>query len=1053
MRQWTRHAGPRAWLLGLVSATAAIGQGPAPAGSGLGSIRDGFEGPRTSWRREQTDATIQLFAHERTNRAAREGKTSEHFEFEAGVGSGFYYSYSLPGVPINARTRIRMSVRSDKSGMQLLARVILPEDTDPDTGQPSFVLVPGTIYDGGDRWQKLEVDDLFASVERQARVLRASSKRKVSVEGAYVERLVMNLYGGPGKTDIFLDDLVIEPVPADVARRFTLPDEEAPAAPNGPAMPSGRTASNRAEAQPGATASAASPIRLDNNRLYRDGLPWFPSAIRAPGAGVAPLRRAGFDVYVAPKGTDPATIREAAGQNFLLMPELFDPASRGGLDPAAAMAYARAFPAPGSVAMWSVGDRLGRWLQPDDRRNELEAFRALRSALRKEKPAGASLTTGTVSGVLPSYARVPENLDLLGIRSSNWASVQDPYENYLFLDQRRSLTVRSNPDALFWATVDVAAPLVFREATWGTDTPPSWGVPRVQPEQARQMAYTALTAGYRGLLFDGDAELTAGLGRALIVELGLLNAELDLLEPILATPDKTISFLPAFPPDPTIVLNQPQLQPGARLGNQGPVKLPVYPEAKPHPTIKVAAITSKALRGTLLLINDFSPYSQYQPPQMAINNLKLVIPKPPDAVAYEISLGDVPALEMKPKEPGGTPIILPDFSGTAIVLITTNPELVARIQDAVAKLRPTAVAMAIEQAELQRASVAEIDQLIRESYHEEKEWAQLLAIADESIKSAREKYEQFDYATAWSEARRALRPLRILMRNHWQAAYDELQKKLNDQSLICGPVKIDDEQHARQRIVSPTSFPPLTSWNTLRQAWIWMGWITQYPAGANRIKGGDFENPEVLKSGGWTDESYRTDEVVSSVSISGNGLGPKKRCIKLTVEPRDRNAKTNLVPFVDQPLAAVRSPAVDVKKNEMYRIAMHIYAPSPSVPGAGGVIVRDSITGERFQYRITQQVNDWYELILYRKMPRDGKMSLTLGYAGYGDAYFDNVRIQALGESNEATAANEGTRRERRPSRPEANPEADGPPPLEAEPAAEPANANTSARRPAVAPR
>ena len=30
------------------------------------------------------------------------------------------------------------------------------------------------------------------------------------------------------------------------------------------------------------------------------------------------------------------------------------------------------------------------------------------------------------------------------------------------------------------------------------------------------------------------------------------------------------------------------------------------------------------------------------------------------------------------------------------------------------------------------------------------------------------------------------------MRNHWQAAYDELQRKLNDPSLICGPVTLEN---------------------------------------------------------------------------------------------------------------------------------------------------------------------------------------------------------------------------------------------------------------------
>ena len=46
----------------------------------------------------------------------------------------------------------------------------------------------------------------------------------------------------------------------------------------------------------------------------------------------------------------------------------------------------------------------------------------------------------------------------------------------------------------------------------------------------------------------------------------------------------------------------------------------------PHPTIKAAAITTKDRRGTLLMLNDYTPYTQYQPPQAAFNNLKVVVP-------------------------------------------------------------------------------------------------------------------------------------------------------------------------------------------------------------------------------------------------------------------------------------------------------------------------------------------------------------------------------------------------------------------------------------------
>src|SRR4051794_36189844 len=57
------------------------------------AIRDGFEGPGTAWEQEQTDATIKLLAHDRSRRAAHEGRLSEHFHFEAGAGGSVFFTY------------------------------------------------------------------------------------------------------------------------------------------------------------------------------------------------------------------------------------------------------------------------------------------------------------------------------------------------------------------------------------------------------------------------------------------------------------------------------------------------------------------------------------------------------------------------------------------------------------------------------------------------------------------------------------------------------------------------------------------------------------------------------------------------------------------------------------------------------------------------------------------------------------------------------------------------------------------------------------------------
>ena len=225
-RSWMRVASLTAAAVVTVSVVTLRGADePVP------TLLDGFESPKTVWQQEQTDATVNLLAHERSNRAAHEGQSSERFQFVAGLGSTFFYSYALPKVPVTDNLKVGLYVRSNRGGVRLYGRVVLPADTDPDTGEPSFVLVPGTIYDNVDRWQRLELIHMLPSIERQARVLRASTRRPVSLEGAYLERLVVNLFGGEGDSEAFLDELTVTPVPPEAVERGPAPRRAGPRRP------------------------------------------------------------------------------------------------------------------------------------------------------------------------------------------------------------------------------------------------------------------------------------------------------------------------------------------------------------------------------------------------------------------------------------------------------------------------------------------------------------------------------------------------------------------------------------------------------------------------------------------------------------------------------------------------------------------------------------------------------------------------------------------------------------------------------------------------------
>ncbi len=779
------HGGPRWWRTEAIASgrwrwpaccwALLVGR-PAGADDKAPALHDGFESERTAWRIEKNDSEVRLFAHDRSRRVVREGQLAEHFQFEAGPGGdGFYVSYALPKVPLTDDLKISLQVRADRPGAQLLARVILPGDVDPETNKPSFVMVGGSTLQAGESWQRLELHELSKGAEGQARVLRASTKRRINVEGAYLDRLVVNLYGGPGSTEVYLDELRVEPVEAATAEAFARAVRARDAG-EMPPLPS-------ADAPPADEAPAAKPgaaVAMQRNLLTKQGRPWLPTIIRASWADPVKLRRAGFDVLAIPADAEPEAIKAAAAAGLMLMPEI-DPGRDGaGLAPASVRRLVEQFPARDSVAFWSLGRNLGASISLEARKRERQRVVDAAHALRELKDA-PNLSAAEVAGLFQQYARVPDHIDVIGARPSGWGTTQELLHMLNYLEQRRDLTALENADALIAAWLDLAPDPAFARSIWGRDRPPSWGVPRVHPDQLHQAAFVALSAGCRALGFDADVDLTKGAGRALLIEAALINEEVDLLEWLLADTAKSAQMVATYRPD--IVIGPAASGLGAMRNKQSR-----KPETPPHETIKAAVFGTKDKRGAVMLVTDYALGSQYQPPQMSVKELNVDVPGLPDeAIAYEISPGDVQVIPSK-RTPGGIKLRIPEFGGTAIVFLTTDAAPVADLQRGVAGNRAVAVNLLIEQVELLRAQTMEVHRLLLDDGHPIRKSVtpELLAAIDDSLKAAQDARERLDYAEAWVQARRARRGLTHLMRLHWEDAQEDFVKLLSDPKSTAG---------------------------------------------------------------------------------------------------------------------------------------------------------------------------------------------------------------------------------------------------------------------------
>jgi hypothetical protein len=584
----------------------------------------------------------------------------------------------------------------------------------------------------------------------------------------------------------------------------------------------------------------------------------------------------------------------------------------------------------------------------------------------------------------------------------------------------------------------------------------------------RVAAYLVLMAGYRGVGFRADAELTGDTGRACLYEMAIVNAELDLVEAILAEGAEPQVPLSSYPPDPKPVLVfNPNTTMGSMSQRANATNNPqrsVFPETKPHPSIRGVAIPTADNRGRLVLLADMSERSQFQPPQAAINDLKVVVPGAPEgALAFEISLGGVRYLE-RDRQPGGLRASIPAFDVATMVLVTTDLDLVKRLDAEITKIAPRAVDLAIKEAKRQTEWVAKVhDRLVKDD-HKVRDGDDLVAESFKLVKSAEEAQANEDYRMAWDEARRCGRGLRLMMRDHWDRAFSELEdiveydreqayrRAKNPRTYRLTPrrLRFEDPKTGAWRkpslapaqrvqlpaqIVLGTSSPPLVAFNTLPQHFIWMDWLESGTRGEgfrfsrNLLPTGNFEvsDPRVLVSEGWVDASYHDEKIKSAVVLEPRAPGKPGKVLRLAARPVKDEEIDALPPFFDYPLAAVRTPPIPVATGSFVRIRFKIKLPRMVTAGGGGLLVQDSLGGERLQFRRAEYTENWTDVVLLRRAPADTDLTVTLGMAALGDAFFDDLRIEILErESRNSPAPTEDDLVRRRPTERPLNPDPPG---------------------------
>jgi hypothetical protein len=707
-------------LLLLVSAAMPRQSAAQPASApGQAVWKQDFEGPVNSWIDAGGDTAYTVVAHQRVRGGAHGGQGCEWIQIGAQGGNRVFFAHDIGRPWVIDELRPTLWVFSDRAGLQFLAEVTLPRARDPRTGKPLTTTVAGSTYTMPGRWQQLAIEDFPRALLHQVFILRSQSSVNVDSREAFVSRVLLNVYGGAGATNVWTDDLeVYGHVPSSGA--------SAVAAPGPPVVPVAASPSGPANNNSSAAGPAAGPpeplrreVKLAGPVLTVNGYPIYPRAVEYRGERLAYLKQLGFNTIWL-RAVPAREILWEARQLGLWLVSPPPPASgypAHGEQPEAAIG-----PEFEPVLAWDLGHGLtGETL--DANRRRAECVRLADSQFSRPLICAPSNN-------LRSYSR-HDNSDLLLIdrRPLGTSMEMSNYGNWVLRQPLMAL-----PGTPLWTTIQTQAGEGLRRqlaALAGGQPPPT----AMGYEQIRLLVYTAISAGSRGLLFLSDSSLEAqdDQTRQRALALQLLNWELAVVEPLVAggTKDEIA----------TAESNQPLVKGAVIRDGRARVVMPMW----------------------------LAPGSQCVAPEAAVGKLLLTLFGVPESSGiFELSGGRLEPLRHL-RQPGGIQVTLEEFGLSSLLFLGQDPLII----DAVGR---RAAAAGPQTAHLERDLAAQKLDAVARVYGQiggrvpQINPAADLELARQDLKTCDARLASGDNAMASLYARRAMRPLRKLERAAWDAA-------------------------------------------------------------------------------------------------------------------------------------------------------------------------------------------------------------------------------------------------------------------------------------------
>lgn len=396
---------------------------------------------------------------------------------------------------------------------------------------------------------------------------------------------------------------------------------------------------------------------------------------------------------------------------------------------------------------------------------------------------------------------------------------------------------------------------------------------------------------------------------------------------------------------------------GAAGGNAEPIDTG-------DPSLQASLLATE--RSRLLLVTRHMPAQQFVAGPPDTKPISIVVPGVPISDrAYQITLAGPQELRTKTTS-GGLRVTIDEPDLAMAVVISQDPLVMHHLKRVLEEARLPIARLRYEASSRRLLSVADTDRELTQAGHSLPAAAAWIAEAQGYLQQARRAHETGDLRTLHAASAKCDAALAKVRRGHWE------------QTAGVFP--------------SPAASPCIARFSTLPLHWKFAERVQKSSWGPNALAAGDMESLNQLLQAGWKQERELPAGVQADVGLSLAAPRGGRTALRMHawVESPD-NAPAALE---RAPLWITSSP-VPVRQGQLVRIHGWVQVPRPLAVCREGLLIFDSLTGPALGERVFA-TSGWREFTLYRAVPENGELRLTIALTGLGEASLDDLSISLI---------------------------------------------------------